>query len=204
MYIKINEINIYNYLTKLDIKTINKKISSFIDKNIIIKCTNRYLNTLNNLLLIIYNISNNDNDNEILFVINIKNLNDIKIYKKFNIVKYSSFEDLRKNIHVVYNKRNYKRIHYNGKTKSYYDKFNYKYSIYINNYPYIYKEYKKYNNNYKAFILKSNLKIIYNIYYYNYNLYNKKCLVKYNIFYISFVNNIFIINFINNKLFIII
>jgi len=186
MYIKINENNI---LSNNDIESINKKISPFIKKNIMLKCTNSYLNTINNLLLIQYIYINNDT---ILVVINIKNLNNIKIYKK----RY--FYDLEKGIIVDYNTISaIKIIYYENKIISHYNK--YMYSIFISNNLQNHKIYKKNNIFYKSFVINNIETIIYNLYYKKYNLYIKRI---YNYHYYK-NNKIILYNYINNKLFII-
>ena len=189
MYIKINENNIFNYLLNNDIESINKKISPFIKKNIMLKCKNSYLNTINNLLLIQYIYINNDT---ILVVINIKNLNNIKIYKK----RY--FYDLEKGIAVDYNTISASKIiYYENKIITYYNK--YIYSIFIFNNLQNHKIYKKNNIFYKSFVKNNIETIIYNLYYKKYNLYIKRI---YHYHYYK-NNKIILYNYINNKLFII-
>ena len=168
MYIQINKNNIYNYLTNDDIITINQhitktkqKIFNFIYdiKTIIKKGADNYLNIINNLLLLNYI----DNYGKILFVINIKNLNDIKFYKK----KY--FYDFGKNIKVINNNiTTFKIINYGHKIKTSYIKYN-RYSISItNNIINYYKSYINYKLVYKEIIIDNINKIKYYIYYIKY------------------------------------
>ena len=194
MYIKINETNIYNYLTKLDIINIKNYVitkdlyEKYDIKTIILQGEYNYLNRLNNLLLLNYISYNND---KILYIINIKNIKDIKMYKK------SYFNDLVKNIKYL-NLDSYKMICYecrskNNKTKTLFKYDKYSISKRINNIFYFYKLYKKYNIVYKEIVIYSAMRIKYNFYKYKYvyyilkiaykNDYIKIIIYNYNIYY---------------------
>ncbi len=199
MYIQINKNNIYNYLTNDDIITINQhitktkqKIFNFIyDIKTIIKGADNYLNIINNLLLLNYI----DNYGKILFIINIKNLNDIKFYKK----KY--FYDFGKNIKVINNNiTTFKIINYGHTIKTSHIKYN-RYSISItNNIINYYKSYINYKLVYKEIIIDNINKIKYYIYYikYKYKYYILREMYKN-----DYITNDDIINIIYNIIYII-
>ena len=90
MYIKINENNIFNYLTNNDIITIQQNIDQqilyFNFMDFVLKSTNIYLIISKNLLYIYYN--------KIVVIINIKNINDIIIYNNNNKTYYNFENDI--------------------------------------------------------------------------------------------------------------
>jgi len=198
MYKKIKKINnIYKYLSKNDINIIQNNIDNSVIRlnfklyDILLNGDNYLIKSKNILLLVYKNIFLH------IFSINIKDLNDIIVY-----IKYNNY-NLKNNIIVNYNIDS-KSIKYIAPNKSieYFNRLNYyiiTLKINIGTYTYsFFKYYINCNVKYKTRYY-NDIYIIHNLYYKNYNIYIFKKFYKnfnkcknFN-YYLSFSNKLLLI-----------